>query len=281
VDSGYFATVADVGFVGLLVLLALLGRIAYLARGYALQGADEAWLALAVLAAMLIDALTRSSFIGFPSAFLEMLVARHRAECGTGNGGRTPPVSKVAGVGLIGLIAAGTSGVPRYAASLIRALDRLAGEHEDVRLTLVTTSAGSAALEPRSLEVRVVGKTLGSPRAGGRRVLGEQLASATERNDLLHYFDLTGPVLAPWRRFVSTVHDASQPRTYKRIVQPGRQGTHRRSWPCPDTRVTRRSVRSGPERAASRSSTRDRASSREPRQASRSGRDVAVSALRR
>jgi O-Antigen ligase len=74
VDSGYFATVADVGFVGLLVLLALLGRIAYLARGYALQGADEAWLALAVLAAMLIDALTRSSFIGFPSAFLEMLV---------------------------------------------------------------------------------------------------------------------------------------------------------------------------------------------------------------
>jgi glycosyltransferase involved in cell wall biosynthesis len=129
-------------------------------------------------------------------------------------------VSKVAGVGLIGLIAAGTSGVPRYAASLIRALDRLAGEHEDVRLTLVTTSAGSAALEPRSLEVRVVGNALGSPRAGGRRVLGEQLASATERNDLLHYFDLTGPVLAPWRRFVSTVHDASQPRTYKRIVQP-------------------------------------------------------------
>jgi hypothetical protein len=56
------------------VLLALLGRIAFLARGYAFQGADEAWLALAVLAAMLIDALTRSSFIGFPSAFLEMLV---------------------------------------------------------------------------------------------------------------------------------------------------------------------------------------------------------------
>jgi hypothetical protein len=74
VDSGYFATIADVGFVGLLVLLAIFARIAYLARGYVLRGAGEAWLALAILAAILIDALTRSSFIGFPSAFLEMFV---------------------------------------------------------------------------------------------------------------------------------------------------------------------------------------------------------------
>jgi hypothetical protein len=74
VDSGYFATVADVGFVGLAVLLALFGRVAVLARDYVRAGAREAWFALAVLAALLIDALTRSSFIGFPSAFLEMFV---------------------------------------------------------------------------------------------------------------------------------------------------------------------------------------------------------------
>jgi O-antigen ligase/polysaccharide polymerase Wzy-like membrane protein len=74
VDSGYFATIADVGIVGLVVLLALFGRAAYLARGYALRGSQEAWFALAVIAAVMIDALTRSSFIAFPSAFLEMLM---------------------------------------------------------------------------------------------------------------------------------------------------------------------------------------------------------------
>lgn len=74
VDSGYFATVADVGIVGLIVLLALFGRVAALARSYLSRGAAEAWVVFAVLAALLIDALTRSSFIAFPSAFLEMFV---------------------------------------------------------------------------------------------------------------------------------------------------------------------------------------------------------------
>jgi glycosyltransferase involved in cell wall biosynthesis len=125
-----------------------------------------------------------------------------------------------AGVGLIGLIAGGTSGVPRYAASLLRALDQVSRDYDDLRLRLVTTSAGAEVVEPETLDVRIVGDRLGSPRAGGRRVVSEQIAAVTERQDLLHYFDLTGPVLAPWRRFVSTVHDASQPRAYKRIVQP-------------------------------------------------------------
>jgi len=74
VDSGYFATVADVGLVGLIVLLALFGRAAFLARGYIRQGAKEGWLVLAILAAVLIDALTRSSFIAFPSTFLELFL---------------------------------------------------------------------------------------------------------------------------------------------------------------------------------------------------------------
>ena len=126
----------------------------------------------------------------------------------------------VRSVGLIGLIAAGMSGVPRYAASLLRALDQVADEYADLHLRLVTTPAGAEAVRASALEVRLVGSSIGSPRSGGRRVLSEQVAAATERSDVLHFFDLTGPVLTPWRRFVSTVHDASQPRAYKRVVQP-------------------------------------------------------------
>jgi len=126
----------------------------------------------------------------------------------------------VRSVGLIGLIAAGMSGVPRYAASLLRALDQVADEYADLHLRLVTTAAGAEAVRPSALDVRLVGGSIGSPRSGGRRVLSEQVAAATERSDVLHFFDLTGPVLTPWRRFVSTVHDASQPRAYKRVVQP-------------------------------------------------------------
>jgi glycosyltransferase involved in cell wall biosynthesis len=123
-------------------------------------------------------------------------------------------------VGLIGLIAAGSSGVPRYAASLLRALDEVAGDYDDLRFRLVTTNAGAELLQPAALDVRVAGRALGSPRAGARRVVAEQLAAATEHSDLLHFFDLTGPLLVPRRRFVTTVHDTSKPRTYKRLVQP-------------------------------------------------------------
>lgn len=47
------------------------------------------------------------------------------------------------------------------------------------------------------------------------------------RVDLLHFFDLTGPLLAPWRPFVATVHDVSSApglarrrHAYKRLVWP-------------------------------------------------------------
>ncbi|MEA2211751.1 MAG: hypothetical protein QOF83_1699 [Solirubrobacteraceae bacterium] len=75
VDSGYFATVADVGVVGLIVQLALLGRLISLAARAARRQITSGWIALALLAAMLIDALTRASFSGFPTAFVGMLVA--------------------------------------------------------------------------------------------------------------------------------------------------------------------------------------------------------------
>lgn len=74
VDSGYFATVADVGLVGLMVQLALLWRLVSLAAKAARKRINAGWIALALLAAMLIDALTRASFNGFPTAFVGMLV---------------------------------------------------------------------------------------------------------------------------------------------------------------------------------------------------------------
>jgi glycosyltransferase involved in cell wall biosynthesis len=63
--------------------------------------------------------------------------------------------------------------------------------------------------------------------AGPGRIVGEQLLAAAHRADLLHFFDLTGPLLAPWRPFVTTIHDAS--------VVHGLRGTQsvykRRLWP--------------------------------------------------
>jgi glycosyltransferase involved in cell wall biosynthesis len=129
-------------------------------------------------------------------------------------------VSSRARVGLIGLVAAGQSGVPRYAVSLLRALDSVAQEYDDLQLRLVTTRAGAERVEARTLELRVVGDRLGSPRAGARRIVAEQVAAVGEHGDLLHFFDLTGPLLAPRRRFVTTIHDTAAPRLYKRLVHP-------------------------------------------------------------
>lgn len=74
IDSGYFATIADVGLVGLVLLLGIFGRAAVLGRAAALRGGSEGWFVLAAIAVLMIDALTRSSFTGFPTAFLGMLL---------------------------------------------------------------------------------------------------------------------------------------------------------------------------------------------------------------
>jgi hypothetical protein len=74
VDSGYLATIADVGVIGLGVLLALLARLLALGTQAARAGLDEGWLAVALLASLIIDALTRASFTGFPTAFLGLLL---------------------------------------------------------------------------------------------------------------------------------------------------------------------------------------------------------------
>ena len=75
VDSGYLAAVADVGLAGLAVLLLLLGRLATLAgRATRLPGNVAGWLCLGYLTVLLLDALTRDSFTGFPTAYLGFLL---------------------------------------------------------------------------------------------------------------------------------------------------------------------------------------------------------------
>jgi O-antigen ligase len=74
VDSGYLATIADVGVVGVAVLVALFARLLALAGRAIRRGHDEGWLAAAFLTVLLLDAVTRASFTGFPTAFLGLLL---------------------------------------------------------------------------------------------------------------------------------------------------------------------------------------------------------------
>ena len=74
VDSGYLATVADVGVAGLAVLLTLFGRLLSLGAVAARRGQDAGWVALGLLAVILIAALTGAEFTSFPSAFLGLLL---------------------------------------------------------------------------------------------------------------------------------------------------------------------------------------------------------------
>jgi hypothetical protein len=74
VDSGYLALVADVGFIGLIAFLALVARLYSLARVAASRGLAGGWLAAGFLTVILLDAVTRDSFTGFPTAFLGLFL---------------------------------------------------------------------------------------------------------------------------------------------------------------------------------------------------------------
>jgi O-antigen ligase len=74
VDSSYFAVIADVGVLGLAILIAFFARIIEKARAAAREGGRSGWLALGLLTATLLDALTRESFTGFPTAYMALLV---------------------------------------------------------------------------------------------------------------------------------------------------------------------------------------------------------------
>ncbi len=128
---------------------------------------------------------------------------------------------------LVGLIAGGNSGVPRYAATLARALDRVAPDFPDVAMDLLTTARGASLTETRNIPVQLAGWPFADANAGLARIAGEQLSCRARPADLLHFFDLTGPLLAPRRPFVTTIHDAAIHHRFergrvahKRFLQP-------------------------------------------------------------
>jgi glycosyltransferase involved in cell wall biosynthesis len=96
-----------------------------------------------------------------------------------------------------------------------------------LRLTLLTTRDGAEAVGARNIAVRELPLKSKRFNAGPARIVAEQALAAASRLDLLHFFDLTGPLLAPWRPFVATVHDVSSApglarrrHAYKRLVWP-------------------------------------------------------------
>jgi glycosyltransferase involved in cell wall biosynthesis len=111
-------------------------------------------------------------------------------------------------VRLVGLLAGGYSGVPRYAAMLTRGLDRVAKEFPMLQMTLVTTERGAAETSPRHLQVHVPAGPLKRLDAGPGRIVVEQALAVRGEADLLYFFQLNGPLLAPSRPFVATAHDA-------------------------------------------------------------------------
>ena len=135
----------------------------------------------------------------------------------------TEPVA----VSLVGLIAGGRAGIARYAVCLTRAVDEVAAEFPDLRLTLITNQSGSDAVDARRVAVRDFRLPRGHFEAGPPRIALEQVLAGASRGDLLHFFDLTAPGLTPWRPFVATVHDVSlgsglsrRRHAYKRALWP-------------------------------------------------------------
>ena len=74
VDSGYLTVVADIGIVGLVLLLALFSRLLALGWRLGRHGELRGWVTVAILVVLMLDALSRESFTGFPTAYLGMLL---------------------------------------------------------------------------------------------------------------------------------------------------------------------------------------------------------------
>jgi glycosyltransferase involved in cell wall biosynthesis len=145
-------------------------------------------------------------------------------------------VSGQLSVGLVGLLAGSpAAGVPRYTVALTRALDGVAPDFPELSISLITTDAGQRAVEARNIATHV--PHLARPlRRGPLRLAAEQLLVPFRRTDLLHFFDLSGPVLSPFRPFTATIHDASvvrgqeftpARRAYKQRLQPWAAGRAR------------------------------------------------------
>ncbi|MCA1834672.1 MAG: glycosyltransferase family 4 protein [Actinobacteria bacterium] len=120
-------------------------------------------------------------------------------------------------VTLLGLIAGGHSGVPRYAAKLLEALDAVSPGYRSLTLSVVTTESGAETIAPHNLRMEIVAGRGRRANAGPGRILLEQWQARRASGDLLHFFDTSGPVLAPRRPFVTTFHDAAPIHGFRRF----------------------------------------------------------------
>ncbi len=118
---------------------------------------------------------------------------------------------------LVGLIAGGPAGIPRYAAALANALDCVSPEFPDLSLRLLTTRRGARQAGAHRIAVELVRGPFADANAGLRRIVAEQVGARGSGADLLHFFDLTGPVLSPRRSFVATIHDAGVLHRFERV----------------------------------------------------------------
>jgi glycosyltransferase involved in cell wall biosynthesis len=100
-------------------------------------------------------------------------------------------------------------------------------EFPALQLTLLTTRAGREAVDADRIEVRDFGLNRQRFDQGAARLAVEQLLALANRSDVLHFFDLAAPLLAPWKPFVATVHDASIPTGHRRR----RHAYKRALWP--------------------------------------------------
>jgi len=91
VDSSYFTVIADIGIIGLAVVLAFFGRVVAAARLAARSGDRSGWLVITLLTVALLDAVTRESFTGFPTAYISMILAGLAWGCWALDS-RAPPV---------------------------------------------------------------------------------------------------------------------------------------------------------------------------------------------
>ncbi len=73
-NSSYLATLADIGIVGLLLLLFIALRVVVLAARRAAVGSSAAWTALGVAGLLFLDSTTRTSLTAFPFGYVGLYV---------------------------------------------------------------------------------------------------------------------------------------------------------------------------------------------------------------
>jgi glycosyltransferase involved in cell wall biosynthesis len=108
-------------------------------------------------------------------------------------------------------------GVPRYATALARGIDAISVGYPSLRLSLLTTRRGAEIADLRNVRVETARTRIALAPRGPSRVVTEQLALRGQQSDLLYFFDLTGPLLAPPRRFIATIHDFTFLHGYTRV----------------------------------------------------------------